>query len=251
MRPVHTSIEQVMHHDSHDPMQAVIFDFDGVIADTEPLHFEGLRRTLDEIQVVLTEEDYYANYLGFDDRGCFLEALRVNQLPASPSLIERLMTKKATAYLASMKDHVVIFPGVKEFVEEAAATYPVAIASGALRVEIELVLEHIGLRKAFRHITSAEDVTRGKPNPEPFLHALAGLNRQQGTVVSPASCLVIEDSLPGIRAAKSAGMNVLAVANTHTLQDLHEADAVTQSLQETRLTDLRARLWPTQSSYQP
>lgn len=227
-------------------MQAVIFDFDGVIADSEPLHFEGLRRTLAEIHIDLTEEDYYANYLGFDDRGCFLEALRVNQIPATPSLVESLMAKKASAYLASIKDHVVIFPGVKEFVEEAAATCPVAIASGALRVEIELVLEHIGLRKAFCHITSAEDVTHGKPNPEPFLHALAGVNHQQGTaLLSPASCLVIEDSRPGIRAAKSAGMKVLAVANTHTVQDLHEADAISHSLRDTRLMDVRARLWPT------
>ncbi|NGZ97872.1 MAG: HAD family phosphatase [Nitrospira sp. WS110] len=227
-------------------MQAVIFDFDGVIADSEPLHFEGLRRTLAEIHIDLTENDYYTNYLGFDDRGCFLEALRVNQIPSTPSLVESLMAKKASAYLASIKDHVVIFPGVQEFVEEAAATCPVAIASGALRVEIELVLEHIGLRKAFCHITSAEDVTHGKPNPEPFLHALAGVNRQQGTaVLSPASCLVIEDSRPGIRAAKSAGMKVLAVANTHTVQDLHEADAISHSLRDTSLTDVRARLWPT------
>ena len=227
-------------------MQAVIFDFDGVIADSEPLHFEGLRRTLAEIHIDLTEDDYYTNYLGFDDRGCVLEALRVNQIPATPSLVEGLMAKKASAYLASIKDHVVIFPGVKEFVEEAAATCPVAIASGALRVEIELVLEHIGLRKAFCHITSAEDVTHGKPNPEPFLHALAGVNRQQGTaLLSPASCLVIEDSRPGIRAAKSAGMKVLAVANTHTVQDLHEADAISHSLRDTRLMDVRARLWPT------
>lgn len=227
-------------------MQAVIFDFDGVIADSEPLHFEGLRRTLAEIHIDLTEDDYYTNYLGFDDRGCFLEALRVNQVSSTPSLVESLMAKKAAAYLASIKDHVVIFPGVKEFVEEAAATCPVAIASGALRVEIELVLEHIGLRKAFCHITSAEDVTHGKPNPEPFLHALAGVNRQQGTaLLSPASCLVIEDSRPGIRAAKSAGMKVLAVANTHTVQDLHEADAISHSLRDTRLMDVRARLWPT------
>ena len=227
-------------------MQAVIFDFDGVIADSEPLHFEGLRRTLEEIQIDLTEADYYANYLGFDDRGCILEALRVNQRPASSTLTESLMAKKATAYLASIKDHLVIFPGVKEFVEEAAATCPIAIASGALRAEIELVLEHIGLRKAFSHITSAEDVRHGKPHPEPFLHALAGLNRHRtGAVLSPTSCLVIEDSRPGIRAAKSAGMKVLAVANTHTVQDLHEADAISHSLQDTRLTDVRARLWPT------
>ncbi len=227
-------------------MQAVIFDFDGVIADTEPLHFEGLRRTLAEIQIDLTKDDYYANYLGFDDRGCILEALRVNQRPASATLIENLMAKKAAAYLASIKDHLVIFPGVNAFVEEAAATCPIAIASGALRAEIELVLEQIGLRQSFCHVTSAEDVTHGKPNPEPFLHALAGLNRHHAAaLLSPTSCLVIEDSRPGIRAAKAAGMKVLAVANTHTVQDLHEADAISHNLRDTRLTDVRARLWPT------
>ena len=227
-------------------MRAVIFDFDGVIADTEPLHFEGLRRTLAEIQITLTEKDYYTDYLGFDDRGCILEALRINHRPVSSSLVQDLMAKKAIAYMASIKEHLVIFPGVRAFIEEAAAIYPLAIASGALRPEIELVLEQIGLRKAFGHITSAEDVANGKPHPEPFLQALAGLNRQQSGSARPtSSCLVIEDSRPGIRAAKAAGMRVLAVANTHTAQELHEADAITMSLSETRLDEIRARLWPT------
>ena len=227
-------------------MRAVIFDFDGVIADTESLHFEGLRRTLAEIQITLTEQDYYTDYLGFDDRGCILEALRINHRPVSSSLVQDLMAKKAIAYMAAIKEHLVIFPGVRAYIEEAAATYPLAIASGALRPEIDLVLEQIGLRKAFGHITSAEDVANGKPHPEPFLQALAGLNRQQSRSAIPtSSCLVIEDSRPGIRAAKAAGMRVLAVANTHTAQDLHEADAITMSLSETRLDEIRARLWPT------
>ncbi|HXV68612.1 MAG TPA: HAD family phosphatase [Nitrospira sp.] len=227
-------------------MRAVIFDFDGVIADTEPLHFEGLRRTLADIGITLTEADYYADYLGFDDRGCILEALRINRRPATGPLVQDLMRKKAVAYMASVKEHLVIFPGVREFVGEAAAVYPIAIASGALRPEIELILGQAGIRKAFRHITSAEDVTKAKPDPQPFLHALAGLNRQsESGPIAPDSCLVIEDSLPGIRAAKSAGMKVLAIANTHTVQDLREAHAISHSLQETRLDDLRDRLWPT------
>lgn len=228
----------------YETMHAIIFDFDGVIADTEPLHYEGLRRTLTDIGITLTEADYYANYLGFDDRGCILEALRVHRRPATPSLVQELMQKKAEAYLASVRDHLVIFPGVVAFVEQAAASYPIAIASGALRPEIELILEQAGIRKAFRHITSAEDVTHGKPDPEPFLHALAGLNRAHSSPIAPASCLVIEDSLPGIRAAKSAGMKVLAVANTHTIQDLHEAHAIAEGLHDTRLGELQARLWP-------
>ena len=226
-------------------LAAIIFDFDGVIADSEPLHFAGFRLTLAEIGISLTESDYYANYLGYDDRGCFIAALTAHQRPADPSVIAPLMQRKAQVYLESVKDHLVIFPGVREFVSEAVATYPLAIASGALRHEIEFILEQTGLRKAFLHITGAEDVSKGKPDPEPFLHALAALNRQRpNQTIAPDSCLVIEDSIPGLRGAKAAGMKVLAVANTHTIQDLHEAHAVAQSLSQVRLSELRERLWP-------
>ena len=154
------------------------------------------------------------------------------------------MQRKAHVYLELVKDHLVIFPGVREFVREAAA-YPLAIASGALRHEIEVILEKAGLRKEFLHITSAEDVTRGKPDPQPFLQALNALNRQcPEQAINAESCLAIEDSIPGIRSAKTAGMKVLAVANTHTIQDLHEAHAVVQSLSQIRLSELRERLWP-------
>ncbi len=226
-------------------LRAVIFDFDGVIADTEPLHYEGLRRTLAAVGITLSESDYYADYLGFDDHGCVVAALQAHGRPIDRETVRDLMQKKAVAYLASIRDHLVIFPGVREFVQEAAASFPLAIASGALRREIELILDQAGIRKAFQHITSAEDVTHGKPDPQPFLHALAGLNRQQpAQPIAPESCLVIEDSLPGIRAAKAAGMKVLAVANTHTTQDLHEAHAISHSLNDQRLAELRARLWP-------
>ncbi|MCX5723645.1 MAG: HAD family phosphatase [Nitrospirae bacterium] len=233
-----------------DTLAAIIFDFDGVIADTEPLHFAGFRQTLAEIGIGLTESDYYANYLGYDDRGCFIAALTEHHRPTDPSVLVPLMQRKAAAYLESVKDHLVIFPGVREFISEVAATYPLAIASGALRHEIEFILEQAGLRKAFLHITGAEDVTRGKPDPQPFLHALDALNRQRPNhTIAPGSCLVIEDSLPGLRGAKTAGMKVLAVANTHTIQDLHEAHAVTQSLAQVRIDELRERLWPVPQSH--
>ncbi len=224
-------------------LQALIFDFDGIIANTEPLHYAGLHRTLKEIGIELTQADYYANYLGYDDRGCILAALAANHRPADAGTVGRLMTRKAEAYLESVKHHSVIFPGVPEFVHEAARTYPLAIASGALRHEIEYILETAGLRAAFMHITSAEDVTRGKPDPQPFLLALKGL-QQRESGLTPASCLVIEDSLPGVRAARAAGMKVLAVANTHSVQDLHEAHAITHGLLDTDLSELRRRLWP-------
>ena len=226
-------------------LSAIIFDFDGIIADTEPLHFAGFRQTLAEIDISLTESDYYANYLGYDDRGCFIAALTAYQRPIDLAALSQLMQRKARVYLESVKDHLVIFPGVREFVHEAAAAYPLAIASGALRHEIELILEQAGLQKEFLHITSAEDVTRGKPDPQPFLHALAALNRQRPEqAITAESCLVIEDSIPGIRGAKTAGMKVLAVANTHTILDLHEAHVVAQSLAQVHLSELSTHLWP-------
>ena len=226
-------------------LSAIIFDFDGVIADTEPLHFASFRQTLSEMGISLTESDYYADYLGYDDRGCFIAALTAHQCPTDPAALAPLMQRKARVFLDSVKDHLIIFPGVREFVREAAAVYPLVIASGALRHEIEMILEQAGLRKEFLHITSAEDVTRGKPDPQPFLHALAALNRQRPEqAITAGSCLVIEDSIPGIRGAKTAGMKVLAVAHTHTIQDLHEAHAIAQSLAQVRLSELRTRLWP-------
>src|SRR5262245_55742885 len=226
-------------------LMAIIFDFDGVIADTEPLHFAGFRQTLAEVGISLTESDYYANYLGYDDRGCFIAALTAHRLPIDPATVAQLMHRKAHAYLESVRDHLVIFPGVREFVREAAAAYPLAIASGALRHEIELILEQAGIRKEFLHITSAEDVTRGKPDPQPFLHTLAALNRQcRDQALTADSCLAIEDSIPGIRSAKTAGMKVLAVTNTHAILDLHEADMVTPRLSQIHLSELRRQLWP-------
>lgn len=227
-------------------LKAIIFDFDGVIADTEPVHFAAFQSILAGLGVPLTEEAYYSRYLGYDDKGCFAAALAAHGKPALPESIEQLVARKAAAYLAHIKKHLVIFPGVRELVRDAAKTHRLAIASGALRHEIEFILDQTGLRKEFEHITSAEDVRRGKPHPEPYLHALAALNRavagRHGSLIAE-DCLVIEDSIPGIRSAQAASMRVLAVANTHTIQDLHEADAVAESLAELNLEEIATRLW--------
>jgi HAD superfamily hydrolase (TIGR01509 family) len=227
-------------------LRAIIFDFDGVVADNEPIHCAMFQRVLGEVGIFLSQEEYYADYLGYDDKGCFTAVLAARGRPATKETVDDLVARKAAAYLGYIRHHLVIFPGVQNFVREAATRYRLAIASGALRQEIEFILEQADIRKEFEHITSAEDVTHGKPNPEGFLHALAALNRTMppGQLpLAPDECLVIEDSIPGIQAAHRAGMNVLAVANTHTIQDLHEADAVIHSLKEVNLQDLEQRLW--------
>ena len=228
-------------------LRAIIFDFDGVVADSEPTHLAVFQRVLGEMGFFLSPEEYYADYLGYDDKGCFRAFLQAHGQSPSDKTIDELVAGKARAYFEHIKQHLIIFPGVRELVREAAARHRLAIASGALRNEIEYVLECAGIRKEFEHITSAEDVRHGKPDPEPFVHALDALNRAARPGqdrLAPDDCLVIEDSIPGIRAAQAAGMKVLAVANTHTVQDLHEADAWTQSLADVRLPELKARLWP-------
>ncbi|BCA57007.1 putative beta-phosphoglucomutase [Nitrospira sp. KM1] len=225
-------------------LKAIIFDFDGIIANTEPLHYAALRNTLREIGISLSETEYYREYLGFDDRGCFIAALTTNDRPIIPTLMAQLMDRKAKVYMGLVKQPNVLFPGVVEFVKQAGRAYPLAIASGALRHEIEYILEGAGLRKEFTHITSAEDVARGKPDPQPFLHALRSLQRLRDPHLTAESCLVIEDSLPGVESGKAASMKVLAVTNTHSVQDLHRADAVTHTLAAANLDELRIRLWP-------
>jgi beta-phosphoglucomutase len=228
-------------------LRAIIFDFDGVVADSEPIHLAVFQQVLGEQGFFLSPEEYYADYLGYDDKGCFRAFLTAHGQAPTNEMIDGLVALKARAYLDHIKQHLVIFPGVRELVRAAAPRHRLAIASGALRNEIEYVLECAGIRTEFEHITSAEDVRRGKPDPEPFTHALASLNRTARPGqdrLSPEDCLVIEDSIPGIRAAHAAGMKVLAVANTHTVQDLHEADALTQSLADVALPELAGRLWP-------
>jgi beta-phosphoglucomutase len=228
-------------------LRAIIFDFDGVVADSEPLHLAMFQRVLSEAGFPLSPQEYYADYLGYDDKGCFRAFLTARGQSPSNEMLDNLVAKKARTYLDHIKQTLTIFPGVRELVRAAAARHRLAIASGALRHEIEYVLDCAGIRKEFEHITSAEDVCHGKPNPEPFMHALAALNQaaQSGqTQLAPDNCLVIEDSIPGIRAAHAAGMKVLAVSNTHTIQDLHEADALTQSLADVKLPELESRLWP-------
>ena len=209
--------------------RALVFDFDGVIADDEPLHLAAFQRTLAAEGITLSAEAYYARYLGFDDHDAIVEAFREAGRPLPPDRVDALMAAKAAHFLGLVRDGVRIFPGVPEFVRAAAARVPLAIASGALRREIELILAHAGLTAAFTEIVSAEDVEEGKPSPAVFRCALGRL-RDRVTDLAPEHCLVIEDSRPGVEAARRAGMRCLAVTNSYSATELADADLVVQSL---------------------
>ncbi|MBI2179298.1 MAG: HAD family phosphatase [Deltaproteobacteria bacterium] len=144
-------------------------------------------------------------------------------------------------YQEAIRNHVTVFPGVKTLVADLAQTLPLAVASGALRHEIETILKTLGLLDHFHAIVAAEDVSQGKPEPEIYLKALAALNARggNGNPIAAADCVVIEDSKEGIRGARRAGMKCLAVTNSHPAELLGEATAVVKSLEGVKLTFLQ------------
>lgn len=222
-------------------LRAFIFDFDGVIVDTERFHFQALQRVLEEEQIPLTWEEYTQSYLAMDDKDCLRTALARQGRPVMPEMIEELSGRKANHFFKAMADSVDLFPGVEGFIRQASGKYPLAIASGALREEIEFILGKVGLREFFRVVVAAEDVVKGKPDPEAYITALARLNRLgSGRPVRPRECLVIEDSRHGVAAATAAGMRCLAVANSYPPEELTTAHLVVRSIEQLDLAQVEA-----------
>src|SRR2546425_5616388 len=150
------------------------------------------QRVLHEEGLPLREQDYYQKYVGLDDKGCFQAVLSAHGRPASPETVRRLVERKAALMLEQIKVTPVVYPGIENFVKRAAGRHRLAIVSGALRHEIELILKSVGLRSSFEYITAAEDIRNGKPDPEGYLHALRALNRE--AAVHAAACLVVADT---------------------------------------------------------
>jgi beta-phosphoglucomutase len=214
-------------------LKAIIFDMDGVICDSEPLHMHAFQHVLEEEGIALTDQDYYDRYLAFDDRGCFETIFKANHRSLDPQQLKNLLARKARYFDVAMKERLMIFPGADSFVKKAAKKHRLALASGARRLEVEFVLKKAKLKNYFTAVVSADDVQQGKPHPESFLTALAVLNerRLQGTEeVKPEECLVIEDSRHGLTAAKSAGMKSVALTTSYPAAELAASDLVVDSL---------------------
>jgi HAD superfamily hydrolase (TIGR01509 family) len=225
-------------------LRAVIFDFNGVLVDDEPIHMEMFQKVLLEEGLSLDDREYYSLYLGMDDRSCFKAIYHNRGHVLSDTSLEKLIQCKAKYYRESIGNRIAVFPGVRKLVPELFSHLPLAIGSGALRSEIDMILESISLKYFFQVVVSAEDVREGKPSPETFAKALFLLNQMAAEKsIEPAECLVIEDSKEGIRGARSAGMKCLAVANSHRAEELTEADAVVQSLEEVNMSFLKKQLF--------
>lgn len=207
-------------------ISAVVFDFDGVLADSEPLHLRAYQEVLDALGVTLTRDEYYTRYLGFDDENVFRlvgEAYGWNMTPARTAA---LMAEKCRLFDAMLAEADVLYPGAAECVERLAGEYPLGIASGALKHEIQAILNRYDLARRFRFVVAAGDTPAGKPSPDPYLRAAA----LHG--MPPGSCIAIEDSRWGIESATAAGLTCIGITNTYAASELDGADAVISSLSE-------------------
>jgi HAD superfamily hydrolase (TIGR01509 family) len=222
------------------PLRAIVFDFDGVIANSEPLHFRGYRDVLAQERIALTEHDYYAHYLGFDDVGAFEAIGRRHGAAWSRERIRDLVSRKAVRLEELERDVSVLFPGAADAIRRACEAMPIAIASGARGDEIRRVLIREGLSNCFTAIVAAEDTPVSKPAPDPYLRALALLAPALGDRLEAAHCVAIEDSHWGLESARNAGMRTVAVTNTYAA-DLLSADLTISSLRDMDL-DLLGRL---------
>lgn len=207
-------------------VRAVVFDFDGVLANSEPLHFRAYREVLAEEGLKLTEADYYARYLGYDDVGAFGAMATDRGVRWNADHVAALVARKAERLEAFERNASVLFPGAAAAVRRMANSCPLAIASGALRAEIVRVLERERLALFFPVVVAAEDTPSSKPAPDPYLRAVARLSAVTGITLAHSECVAIEDSSWGLESARAAGLRTVAVTHTYPANVLEGAEAV-------------------------
>lgn len=225
-------------------LKAIIFDFDGVIVDSEPLHHRALAQVACQLGVALDYQTYVRNYIGYDDRDVFRLLLRESSRStelASEAEVVRLCQEKAAAFVAVCANGVAMIPGALELIRALSDQYPLAIASGATRQDIDLVLAGLDLADLFQVIVSADDVARSKPDPQTYSQAvrkLAKIHTERN--LKPDQCLAIEDTVVGLASARDAGLITLGLASTGSASDLGDADWVVETLVGLTVEKLRA-----------
>ena len=218
-------------------LQAIVFDFDGVIADSEPLHFRAFRDVLADEGVELGERDYYDRYLGFSDADAF-RAIRADRGRLwSADQLAALALRKAARF-KEIERAGVLFPGAEAAIRRAAAAVPVAIASGALRSEILRVLDAADLTRCFTAIVADGDTAESKPAPDPYRRAVELLSVGRPSPIDPGECVAIEDSPWGLESARSAGLRTVAVGHAYEASSLAAADLIIRNLSELDLSIL-------------
>ena len=199
--------------------EAVIFDMDGVIVDSEPRHERAYLEVVRELGYGDNHGLRFADYIGRTDQALWVDFVRKHQ-PAQT--LEDLLAMKRRRVVEIIRCEQPLFDGLPELVEKLSGSYRLALASGSERPIVDEVLALKGLRRFFEATVSGSDITRGKPEPEIFLRAAALLG------VEPEGCWVIEDSKPGVAAGLAAGMRVIAITNTHPARELRNATHVVE-----------------------
>ena len=201
---------------------AVIWDLDGVIADTAPFHFLAWQRVARDRGITFTEIDFKQT---FGKRNPEIIAEKFS-LGLTSAEIETLSIHKEEIFRRIAKQSIKPFPGVLNLLLSLkSAMWKMALASSTPAENIRLIAGALGIAGLFDTVVSDKDVSRGKPDPEGFLLAASRLE------VLPIDCVVIEDAVAGVRAAKAAGMKCIAVINTNPAEVLAEADKVVDSLE--------------------
>jgi len=220
-------------------LKAVILDFDGVITDSEVLHLRAFNQSLIPFGVEISTKDYYQNYLGFSDFDCYKALIERDLIQIDEEQIPDIIKEKSRIYEQLARTEGRTIEGVNEFLRMLEDNnIPMAICSGSLMVEIELMLDEAKLRHFFKVIVSAEQVKKGKPHPEGFLLSLQKLNEVCKPPISAQECVVIEDSQWGLKAGKEAGMHTVAVTNSYDADQLTLAEKVVSHLNELTIDDL-------------
>jgi len=221
-------------------LRAVIFDFDGVITDSEILHFRAFNQVLGKHGIEITLKEYYKKYLALRDLDCFKLLCCEGRLVVGAEGIENLIGQKKQVYEKLAKTEGRIIEGVRYFLQMLEQNnIAMGICSGSLLSEIELILGEAQLRHFFDVIVSAECIKESKPSPEGFVLALQKLNEKNQSVISADECVVIEDSYWGLEAAKAAGMHTVAITNSYDAEQLSAAEKVVTNLSELSISDLQ------------
>jgi len=218
--------------------KAIVFDFDGVIVHSEPLHHRAFLQVAQRFEVDFDYDQYLRHYVGFDDRDGFRAMLaRAPHPERYPSdddaFVARLCQEKAEAFESMVTAGIEPVPGILEFIGRVAEQkMPMAIASGATRRDIHLMLNKLGLTQCFGPIVTADDVRQSKPDPTTYQLAVVGLAKHRPELaIAPSDCLAIEDTPAGITAARDAGLMTLGLTTTYERGPLHEADRIICSVE--------------------
>lgn len=207
----------------------MIFDFDGVLVDSEPLHEWAIREAVTPLGWTFTHEQFVEGIVGRGDERAFVTIAGWNRAAIFEALGSSLLARKRELMAEGIAaGRYAVQPHASEIVALAASRFPLAVCSGSRASVVCGMLEATGLASHFRHVVTADDVTRAKPAPDGYLLAAERLG------VAPARCVAIEDTPTGIAAARAAGMQVIGVCHTCSRSALAEADEVLDQIAELR-----------------